>query len=92
MHLIASSEPDVLKAYEIIRKELENFDKDLLLKKEIIVLSKTDEVTTEEVLKKKKELEKKLKKDVFTLSLFEDDSQIEFKKELMKILENKNKE
>ena len=92
VHLIASSEPDVLKAYEIIRKELENFDKDLLLKKEIIVLSKTDEVTTEEVLKKKKELEKKLKKDVFTLSLFEDDSQIEFKKELMKILENKNKE
>ena len=60
--------------YKTIREELGKYDKELLTRDEIVVLSKTDMVDEEEVKKKKKALEKASGKEVTTLSLYEDDS------------------
>jgi GTP-binding protein len=73
MHLVSLENEDVLETYKTVRKELEEFDPELLEKKEIVVLTKTD--LTED----KKELEKVVKKiqkinpNVTTLTLYDDD-------------------
>ena len=74
VHLVGADNEDVVETYELIRKELGAYDKELLLKDEIIVLSKVDIVDEAEVEKKKKALIKATKKDVVTLSLFDDAS------------------
>jgi GTP-binding protein len=74
VHLVSADNEDVAKVYPTIREELGKYDKELLTRDEIVVLSKTDTVPKEEALKKKKALEKVSKKDVVTLSLYEDDS------------------
>ena len=42
VHLVSVENKDPVAAYRVIRKELENFDKELAEKKEITVLTKTD--------------------------------------------------
>ena len=74
VHLVSAENEDVAESYKIIRKELGAYDKTLLDKDEIIVLSKVDTVTPEEMEKKKKALAKVTKKDIITLSLFENES------------------
>jgi len=56
IHLVSVENENMKQAYEIIRKELEDFDPKLISKKEIIVLSKSDLVLPEEIEKKKKEI------------------------------------
>ena len=41
-HLISLENEDIVETYKTVRKELEIFDKELLEKKEIVVLTKTD--------------------------------------------------
>jgi GTP-binding protein len=74
VHLVAVDNEDPAKEYVTIREELGKYDKELLTRDEIVVLSKTDMVDEEEVKKKKKALEKASGKEVTTLSLYEDDS------------------
>lgn len=78
----------MMKVYKQIRTELGKFDKELLEKEEIILLTKTDTVEEEFVSEKLKEFQK-LKKPVFTLSLYDDESIASFKKELLNILQKK---
>jgi GTPase len=42
VHIISLENNDLLKAYQTVRKEIKNYDSNLLEKKEIIVLTKTD--------------------------------------------------
>ena len=84
LHLISAEEIDFVEEYKIIRKELEIFDKELLNKNEIIVITKTDLVTEEELKKKIKSIKKVSKNKIITLSLYDDDSIDNFKKELLK--------
>ncbi len=74
VHLVAADNEDVAKVYTTIREELGKYDKKLLTLKEVVVLSKTDTVDQKEIAVKKKALEKASKKDVVTLSLYEDES------------------
>ncbi len=74
VHLISAENEDVAEVYTTIRAELGKYDKTLLKREEVVVLSKIDTVSKEDVIKKKKALEKASKKDVVTLSLYEDDS------------------
>lgn len=68
LHLIDCSEENVIAAYDVVRRELESFSKELAKKEEIIVLSKID-LISEEILKKKAmQLKKHTKKKVFTCS------------------------
>ncbi len=73
-HLVAADNEDVVEAYTTIHNELASYDKKLTVKDEIIILSKSDTVNAKEVEKKKKLLEKKTKKDVIVLSVFDDAS------------------
>ncbi len=73
MHCIDSSGEDPLVSYKKIRKELEKYSKDLSLKYEIILLTKTDlidDLTLKKILKSFS----KLKKDVLTVSILDDKS------------------
>ncbi len=88
VHLISVENVDIVKSYEIIRKELADYDQGLETKKEIIVLSKSDMVAKDELDKKIKDLVKSTKKSVYAVSLYDDKSIKEFGDILIKELNN----
>ena len=95
-HLVSFENPNMLKVYKEIRKELENYDKKnnlgvdgLSKKEEIIILTKTDVIEDLKFIEKKKKEFQKISKKIYTLSLYDDKSIKEFKKELTKILGKK---
>jgi GTP-binding protein len=92
----------MVKVYKEIRKELEKYDKNLNLgneglpaqaglskKDEIIILTKSDTIEDQKIIKREKEKFKKISKKVFVLSLFDDDSVKSLRDELVKILKKK---
>ena len=88
VHLVSCENEDVAKVYKTIREELGKYDKELLNREEIIVLSKIDTVDKDTVKAKVKELEKVSKtKNIATLSLYEDETVKVFGDTLIKILE-----
>ncbi|MDB5260577.1 MAG: obgE [Candidatus Nomurabacteria bacterium] len=86
IHLVAADNEDVSQAYKTIREELGKYDAELLKREEIVVLSKSDVVDKKTCEKKLKDLKKVSKKDVMTLSLFEDEMVKEFGDILVKEL------
>ena len=70
-----------------IRKELDAFDPTLTAKPEVIVLTKSDLVTPEEIEKKKKKL-KTTKREILTVSVNEKTSLKKLNDSLIKILKN----
>ena len=90
VHLVSADNEDVAKEYKLIRKELGQFDKKLLDLEEIVILSKIDMVSAEDVAEKKKALEKASKKDVVLLSLFDDKLVKSFGDDLIKELEKRS--
>ncbi len=88
VHLISAENEDIKKTYKTIRDELGKFDKELLEKEEVIVLSKTDVTDEKEIEKKLKEI-KKLKKPFFAISIIDDKAIKNFRDELVKILRKK---
>jgi GTP-binding protein len=78
----------LMEVYKGIRKELEKYDPALTEKDEIIILTKTDVTDPKTVEKTIKEF-KKLKKQVFAISLYDDASVKAFSDELIKILKSK---
>jgi len=88
-HLVSfENDKDMMKVYKQIRKELGSYDKTLLEKDEVIVLTKTDIVDQKTIDKRVKEFEK-LGKPVLTLSLYDDASVKVFMKALAKLLKGK---
>ncbi len=85
-HLVSFENEDMMKSYTDIRKELEQYGKGLEEKDEVIILTKTDLVDEKAITKAKKEFEKKTKKIVLTLSLYDDASIKNLSDELVKIL------
>ena len=73
-HLVSLENENPMKVYKEIRKELGSYDKALLEKKEVIILTKTDVVTDLKKIEKVKKEFEKLEVPVFTLSLYEDKS------------------
>ena len=87
VHLISVENEDPCKAYSVIRDELANFDKDLLLKPEIVVLSKID-LSSKEVLQEKiEQMSQCAEKKLITLSLNNPDTLRSFKKNLNDFLQ-----
>lgn len=87
LHCISSENKDITKVYNIIRKELGDFDKTLLEKDEILVITKTDLLNKEELKIVLKEV-KKIKDTVYSVSVLDDDLLKNFKDEVIKILRN----
>lgn len=86
----------MVKVYKEIRKELSQYDKKLGLgneglssKKEIIILTKSDIIDDKKIIEKKINEFKKISKNVFTISLFDDKMVKKFSDELAKILKKK---
>jgi GTP-binding protein len=92
-HLISFENKNMMKRYKEIRKELEKYDKKLKLggeglaaKKEIIILSKSDAAEDQKVVAKKIKEFKKIRKEVLTLTLYDDASVKKISDALVKIL------
>ena len=68
LHLIDITEDDLFISYNQVRKELSKYSKDLVKKKEIVVLNKTDLIDEEKKKEKIKKLKNKLKKNIFLMS------------------------
>lgn len=89
IHLISFENGDkMIEAYNQIRKELDGYDKKLSEKKEIILLTKSDICDDKKEIEKIKKEFKKITKDVFVVSLYDDNSIKEFSDNLIKILKN----
>jgi GTP-binding protein len=87
-HLVSFENENMMEVYETIRKELEKYDPELSKKEEIIILTKTD-VSDEKTVKAQLKEFKKLKKPVFTMTLYDDQSVKDFGDELIKIFKSK---
>lgn len=85
LHCIDASSPDVLRDYETVRKEFAEYNAELLKKKEIIVLTKIDLVSAEEVTRKKEQL-KKVNSDIITASVYDDESLERLKRTIVSYL------
>lgn len=72
-HLISAESADPVKDYQIIRSELEAYNKDLLTKKEYVFLSQSDMTSKEEVAQKIKAL-KEIGKETLPVSIIDDGS------------------
>ncbi len=73
LHCIAADSEDVLKDYKTVTGELQSYNPEILNKKEIILLTKSDLVDKKDLDKKIKTL-KKLKKEVLPISIHDFDS------------------
>lgn len=73
IHCISAEETDPLATYNVIRNELELYNKDIINKPEVILLTKTDMITPEEKDKKLAIL-KTLGKPTFAISIIDDES------------------
>jgi GTPase len=85
LHCISLENEDLKAAYTTIRKELEEYSDELAKKEEIVILTKTDARTPDEVKAAVKAV-KKLNKEVLTVSVIDDASVKTLKDELVKRL------
>lgn len=88
VHCIELSGNNVQERYDTVRREFEQFDKSLLEKPEIILLTKTD-LTDEKTVQKYKHLFEKKGKQVLTCSLYDEESIKSLKKTLEDIIADK---
>jgi GTP-binding protein len=87
-HLVSAESDDVVRDYDIVRKELEAFNPELLDKPEQLLLSKVDMVSAEEVAEKLKKLKKK-NTNVVAISVIDDTTMEKVKKILNAIKDEK---
>lgn len=82
VHCISSESEDPEKDYKIVRKELELYNEDIIGKPEIIVLTKTD-LASEEAVREKVAILKKVSPNVFPLSILDENAVKEFGEHLV---------
>ncbi len=87
LHCISCENDDPVNSYKIIREELGEFDKALLKKPEIIVLTKTDLRSNLEVRTYINSLNK-IGPQVYSVSIIDDDLLKKFRDNLVKSLKN----
>ena len=83
LHLIDITEDDLFISYNQVRKELSKYSKELVKKKEIVVLNKTDLIDEEEKKEKIKKLKNKLKRNIFLMSTMDKKSVSDIKSKLV---------
>ena len=85
VHCISLESADPKKDYGVIRKELESYSPELIEKKEIILLTKTD-LTDERTIKQKIKQMQKLNPNVVVVSIHDQDRIDELKSKLLLML------
>ena len=83
MHLIDITDENIENAYQQVKKELGSYSKEILEKKEIIVLNKIDLLDEEEVNKIVKNFSKNKDSEVITLSTLDKGSISKVKAKLL---------
>ena len=83
VHLIDITENNILENYLKIRKELSKYSDSLLKKKEIIVFNKTDIINSGEISEKVSFFKKKIKKNIYEISVVQNKGLISLKKILI---------
>ncbi len=73
IHCVSCDSQDMVKDYLTVRQELESYNKELAEKKEIILITKTDLLTREEVKNVMKKM-KKYNNDMLSVSILDDDA------------------
>ncbi|MEX0933261.1 MAG: GTPase ObgE [Candidatus Paceibacterota bacterium] len=91
IHCVSVENEDVVLAYQTIRDELKSFDRALLEKDEVVLLTKSDYVDEETLEDKEKKLAVYLGKDVQTLSVLDDEGVKKFSDSLVRELEGAGK-
>lgn len=93
LHLIDITSEDIIGAYKLIRQELSNFSEDILEKREIIALTKSDLIFDQnEIDRIKKEMEQATGKEVMILSSATNTGTTAILRELNKIVYNIDQE
>lgn len=88
-HLISLENENVMNAYRTIRRELEQYDRELAEKEEVVILTKTDLVDMSTLKKAQKELAG-FKNHLFSLSIYDADALKHFSDALVKSLRAKS--
>ena len=83
IHLIDITENNILENYLKIRKELSKYSSNLLKKKEIIVFNKIDMINVYEIKKKIDAFKKKIKKNIYKISVVQNKGLVNIKKLLI---------
>ena len=83
VHLIDITENNILENYLKIRKELSKYSNNLLKKKEIIVFNKIDIINTNKINEKINLFKKKIKKNIYKISVVQNKGVINIKKLLI---------
>jgi Predicted GTPase len=83
LHLIDINEKDIENSYKKVKNELKSYSKDLLKKKEIIVLNKIDLMQEKEIIKKIEVFSKNKKTEITTLSTLNKKSISKIKSKLL---------
>jgi GTP-binding protein len=83
IHLIDITSKDILENYLKVRKELSKYSKNLLKKKEIIVFNKIDIADAEDTKKKIINFKEKVKKNIYKISVAQNNGLISIKKLLV---------
>ena len=84
IHLIDITGEDILENYLKIRTELSKYSKNLLKKKEIIVFNKIDIININEIEEKINNFKKKIKKNIYKISVIQNKGLITIRKLLVK--------
>ena len=75
----------MVKAYKVIRNELKEYSEELALKKEVVIITKTD-LVDEKILEKAVKKMSKLNPNILTVTVLDDKSIKHLKDSLIKIL------
>jgi len=87
IHCISAENENIEESYKIVRKELENYDQEMISKKEIVVITKSDLLDgtkKEEILK---QVSDSLGRDVFSVTVLDDASIKDLGLKIISILE-----
>lgn len=85
LHCVSLENDNVLEAYTTIRDELKGYGNGLEEKDEMVILTKSDTVSADMVKKAVKEL-KKMNKNVYTVSVLDDESVKSLRDDIVKTL------
>lgn len=88
IHLVSASQDDPLAAYRKVRKEIELFGRGLSHKREVIVLSKADLVSSQEYEMKMQLLARETDREVFPVSVQDPEMLKRFSDKLARILKD----
>jgi len=94
LHCLSLENEDLVKAYKVIRKELEDYSHELSEKDEVVILTKTDVLDPKTADKKIEQAKKKISKfnkNILISTVLDDKSVKKLKDDLIKILRKENK-